>query len=151
MLDIAKAASTRATCPRRSVGAVIVNNNKMIVSTGYNGSLSGTPHCNCIIEDNHCVRTIHAETNAILQAARNGVKIEGTTIYITDAPCFNCLKNIIAAGIGEIYYDRSYTQDTSDGLRKLGVKDYYVKQNKEEGYTRVFIGRCKNINEIFGD
>lgn len=133
MLDIAKSVSERATCPRRSVGAVIVNKNKMIVSTGYNGSLSGTPHCDCIIEDNHCVRTIHAETNAILQAARNGVRIEETTIYITDAPCFSCLKNILAAGINKIIYDRDYRQGTREALDKLGIRNYIV--GNEDGYT----------------
>src|SRR5687768_17940338 len=85
-MSIAQVVATRSTCPRKYVGAVIVRN-RTILSTGYNGSIRGMPHCSDVghmMEDNHCVATIHAEANAIIQAARNGVMIEGATNYVTD-------------------------------------------------------------------
>jgi dCMP deaminase len=104
-IDIAKVAAKRATCPRKSVGAVIVRN-KTLLSTGYNGSPRGLPHCTesgCEMRDmggrQSCVRTVHAEANAIAQAARTGTSIEGATIYTTASPCYDCLKLIINAGI----------------------------------------------------
>lgn len=111
-MRIAKEVSSRATCDRKLVGAVIVRN-KNILATGYNGSIWGLPHCDeagHLIEDNHCVRTVHAETNAIVQAARNGSPIDGATIYVTASPCWGCFKLIANAGIvrvcfGEFYRD----------------------------------------------
>ncbi|NIR82527.1 MAG: deaminase, partial [Gammaproteobacteria bacterium] len=76
-------------CPRKHVGAVIVRD-KTILSTGYNGSIRGLPHCDEVghmMEDGHCVRTIHAEINAIIQAAKNGTRIDGASIYVTASPC----------------------------------------------------------------
>ncbi|MFQ6674111.1 MAG: cytidine/deoxycytidylate deaminase family protein, partial [Fidelibacterota bacterium] len=84
-MNIAQEVATRATCDRKKVGAVIVRD-KTILSTGYNGSIRGLPHCDEAgheIENGHCVRTIHAEANAIVQAAKNGVTIDGGEIYIT--------------------------------------------------------------------
>ena len=78
-MSIAQVVATRSTCPRKYVGAVIVRN-RTILSTGYNGSIRGMPHCSDVghmMEDGHCVATIHAEANAIIQAARNGVNIDG--------------------------------------------------------------------------
>lgn len=109
-LALAQQASTRSTCPRKQVGCVIVKD-KAIVATGYNGSLPGESHCTthgCFIQDNHCIRTIHAETNAINQAAKNGTSLKGATIYCNVEPCWNCYKNIIASGIVSIYYAQSY-------------------------------------------
>jgi dCMP deaminase len=82
-MNIAKEVASRSTCPRASVGAVIVKDNG-ILSTGYNGAPSGEPHClevGCLIINNHCERTIHAETNAVVQAAKYGVNINGSTLY----------------------------------------------------------------------
>jgi dCMP deaminase len=112
-LDIANTVSTRATCPRLSVGALIVRD-RTILSTGYNGSISGSPHCKdagCLIVDNHCIRTVHAETNAILRAARHGVDIAGSTMYITAFPCWNCFKNCANTGIVRIVYSQEYRKD----------------------------------------
>ncbi|MBP1621531.1 MAG: dCMP deaminase, partial [Acidobacteria bacterium] len=84
-MNLAVQAATRSTCPRKEVGAVIVRD-KGILATGYNGSLRGLPHCTevgCLIENGHCVRTVHAEANAILQAAKHGVRIEDADIYVT--------------------------------------------------------------------
>ena len=109
-IKLAQEVSTRSTCPRKQVGCVIVKD-KTIVATGYNGSLPKEAHCTshgCFIQDNHCVRTIHAETNAINQAAKNGVSLKDTTIYCNVEPCWNCYKNIISAGITKIFYMESY-------------------------------------------
>ena len=84
-MNIAKEVATRSTCDRKHVGAIIVRG-KTILSTGYNGSIRGLPHCDTAgheMENGHCVRTIHAEANAIVQAARHGVRIENAEIYIT--------------------------------------------------------------------
>ena len=86
-LAIAKDVASRATCPRASVGAIIVKDNR-ILSTGYNGAPPGEPHCTdigCDMVDGHCQRTIHAETNAMAQAAKYGIAIEGATIYYVDS------------------------------------------------------------------
>ena len=100
-MGIAQQAATRSTCPRKHVGAVIVRD-RTVLSTGYNGSIRGLPHCEdagCVMEDGHCVTTVHAEANAILQAAKNGVSIDGAELYTTASPCWNCFKLIANAGI----------------------------------------------------
>ncbi len=109
-MNLAVQAAARSTCPRKTVGAVIVRD-KAILATGYNGSLRGLPHCTeigCLIDNDHCVRTVHAEANAILQAAKHGVRIEGADIYVTASPCWNCFKLIANAGIGRILYGEFY-------------------------------------------
>ncbi len=100
-MNIAKEAATRSTCDRKHVGAVIVRD-KTILSTGYNGSIRGMPHCDDtghIIENEHCIATIHAEANAILQAAKNGVMIDSAEVYITASTCWNCFKMLVNTGI----------------------------------------------------
>jgi len=112
-MNLALQAATRSTCPRKSVGAVIVRD-KTILSTGYNGSVRGAPHCTdagCMMENNHCIRTVHAEANALIQAARHGVRLEGSEIYVTASPCFNCFKLIANAGIRTVYYGELYRDD----------------------------------------
>ncbi|MBO7543932.1 dCMP deaminase family protein [bacterium] len=114
-MNIAKEVATRSTCPRKSVGAVIVRDRR-ILSTGYNGSIKGMPHCTdvgCDMEDGHCVATVHAEANAIIQAARNGVCIDGADIYVTASPCWNCFKLIANSGIKRIYYGEFYRDEKS--------------------------------------
>ena len=111
-MSVAKVVATRATCPRKSVGAIIVRD-RQILTTGYNGSLPNEPHCivvGCDIQHNHCVRTVHAEVNAILQAAKHGTSISGATLYVTAQPCPNCTKLAIASGISKIIYGESYGQ-----------------------------------------
>lgn len=112
-MEIAKVVSSRATCNRKHVGAVIVRD-RIILSTGYNGSIRGLPHCDEVghmMEDNHCVATIHAEANAILQAARNGVGIADATIYTTASPCWPCFKLITNSGIKRIVYGEFYRDE----------------------------------------
>jgi len=109
-MNIAREVATRSTCDRKHVGAVIVRE-KTILSTGYNGSIKGLPHCDevgCEMVDGHCVRTTHAEANAIVQAAKNGIQINQSEIYVTASPCYDCFKLIANAGINVIYYDEFY-------------------------------------------
>nr|WP_285850605.1 ComE operon protein 2 [Niallia circulans] len=100
----------RSTCTRLAVGATIVRD-KRIIAGGYNGSIAGGVHCideGCYVIDNHCVRTIHAEMNAILQCAKFGVPTAGADIYVTHFPCLQCCKAIVQAGIKTVYYELDY-------------------------------------------
>ncbi|MGY3715471.1 ComE operon protein 2 [Sutcliffiella cohnii] len=100
----------RSTCTRLAVGATIVRD-KRIIAGGYNGSIAGGVHCideGCYVIDNHCVRTIHAEVNALLQCAKFGVPTEGAEIYVTHFPCLHCCKSLIQAGIKVVYYAQDY-------------------------------------------
>jgi dCMP deaminase len=109
-MNIARQVASRSTCDRKHVGAVIVRA-KTILSTGYNGSIRGLAHCDEVghlMEEGHCVRTVHAEANAIAQAARNGVAIEGAEIYITASPCWGCFRLLANSGIQRIYYGEFY-------------------------------------------
>lgn len=112
-MTIAYQVATRATCDRKHVGAVIVRD-KTILSTGYNGSIRGLPHCDEVghlMENGHCVRTVHAEANAIAQAARNGVRIDDSTIYVTASPCWTCFRLIGNSGIQRIAYGEFYRDE----------------------------------------
>ncbi|WP_412990128.1 ComE operon protein 2 [Pediococcus siamensis] len=128
--------SLRSTCERLSVGATIVRD-KRIIAGGYNGSVSGDVHCideGCYLVDGHCVRTIHAEMNAILQCAKFGVATEGAEIYVTDFPCLQCTKMILQAGIKKIHYLRNYHNDVyAIGLlKRMHVEVQHVKFTPEE-------------------
>jgi dCMP deaminase len=123
-MAIARVVATRATCDRKHVGAVLVRG-RTILSTGYNGSIRGMPHCDEVghmMEGGHCVATIHAEANAILQAARNGVQIEGADVYTTASPCWPCFKMIANAGLKRIIYGEFYRDDRIfDVAKQLGI------------------------------
>jgi dCMP deaminase len=123
-MSIARVVATRATCDRKHVGAVLVRG-RTILSTGYNGSIRGMPHCDEVghmMEGGHCVATIHAEANAILQAARNGVQIEGADVYITASPCWPCFKMIANAGMKRIIYGEFYRDERIfDVAKQLGI------------------------------
>jgi dCMP deaminase len=109
-MDIARQVATRATCDRKHVGAVVVRD-RTILSTGYNGSIRGMPHCDEVghmMENGHCVATVHAEANAILQAAKNGVRIDGATLYTTASPCWPCFKLVANSGCVRIVYGEFY-------------------------------------------
>ncbi len=124
-MDIAGRVALRSTCPRRSVGAVIVMQ-KRILATGYNGAPAGMDHCidvGCLMVDGHCVRTLHAEQNAIIQAAQFGVSTQGGEIYITSNPCLNCAKAIINAGITKVWYWEGYPDElATQFLADAGVE-----------------------------
>jgi len=117
-MNIAKTVATRSTCLRHHVGSVIVKN-KMIISTGYNGSSRGLPHCLDIgcIRDKEGIKSgtqtekcmaVHSEINAIIQAALHGVSTDGATLYCTHQPCSSCAKAIINAGIVRVVYGEDY-------------------------------------------
>jgi dCMP deaminase len=105
----AVSATLRSPCKRLHVGCVIVRDNR-VLCTGYNGFLAGLPH-NSIVRDNHEQATIHAEQNAVGYAAKNGVKLDGATAYITHYPCINCAKILAASGIKKIVYKEDYSND----------------------------------------
>lgn len=112
-MKIAFAVSERSTCDRALVGCVLVLE-KRILTTGFNGSPAGLDHCDEVghlLVNDHCVRTIHAETNAIIQAALHGISTKGATCYVTHLPCLNCTKVLINAGISRIVYSVSYRTD----------------------------------------
>lgn len=102
--------ATRSTCTRLAVGATIVRD-KRIIAGGYNGSISGGVHCideGCYVIDGHCVRTIHAEMNAILQCAKFGASTADAEMYVTHFPCLQCCKAIIQSGVKAVYYAEDY-------------------------------------------
>jgi len=147
-MSVAHLISQRATCKRAHIGAVIVRENN-ILATGYNGAPSGLPHCtddNCIIYtsthpdgtiEENCMNTIHAEMNAIIQAAKHGISIKDSVIYITASPCINCLKALLNAGIKTIYYDKPYKiqnistilQQSGTELIQIQVENLSIKQS----------------------
>lgn len=117
-MQIARTVATRATCPRASVGCVIVRAHR-ILTTGYNGSPRGVAHCTevgCSLVDGHCVRATHAEANAIVQAALHGVNVSDSTAYCTHQPCINCSKLLISAGVRSIVYETAYPDAVAQEL-----------------------------------
>jgi dCMP deaminase len=128
-MNIAEQVATRSTCSRKHVGAVIVRD-RTILSTGYNGSLRGAPHCDEIghdLENDHCVRTVHAEANAVAQSAKHGIRIDQAEIYVTASPCLTCFKLIANCGITKIYYKEFYRDERITEYAKLaGVKLVYM-------------------------
>jgi dCMP deaminase len=126
-LTITRQVAERSTCTRAKVGAVIVRD-KSILATGYNGAPAGMPHCTevgCLVYksqtpdgevEENCFRTIHAEINAIAQAARNGSAIRDASVYITHSPCIHCLKVLVNTGIKHVYYEKPYKLHTLEDL-----------------------------------
>ena len=138
-MDITRLVAKRSTCLRRAVGAIVVKD-KRILTTGYNGAPSGVPHCaqtGCLRERlkiasgqrHELCRGIHAEQNAIIQAARHGVSIKGGTLYCTNLPCSICAKMIINAGLVRIIYESGYADAMSEemfesaGVEVIGFMD----------------------------
>ena len=131
--EITRQVATRSTCLRRHVGAVIVRDRR-ILATGYNGAPSGLPHCDetgCLRENlgipsgqrQEICRGLHAEQNAIIQAALHGVPIAGSTIYVTTQPCITCAKMIINSGIVRVLCENRYADEFSETMiREAGVQ-----------------------------
>jgi len=122
----AKLIASRSNCERLHVGCVIVtagDRKNRLVAAGYNGFLPGTPHVSRV-RDNHEQATVHAEQNAIADAARRGSSVDGCTVYVTHYPCINCAKIMAAAGISEIIYHEDYLNDPLVGpiLTDAGVR-----------------------------
>ena len=144
-LRIVEEVSSRATCDRGKAGCVVVKD-KHILTTGYVGSPSGLPHCDdighmlrdVIHEDGkiskHCVRTIHAEQNAICQAAKLGISLNGATMYCKMEPCFTCAKMIVNAGIKRVVAKKRYHagEDTRKLFKEAGVKLEVIEDEIEE-------------------
>lgn len=141
-MDIAHVVAARSTCDRKHVGALIVLDNR-IIATGYNGSIPGAPHCDDVGHDlvqsmdadgklaPNCVRTVHAEVNAVAQAARVGIPCMGATIYVNTFPCWTCMKVVVTAGVRRIVFDAEYridarveraAMDAGVSLKKLEVE-----------------------------
>ena len=110
-MAIAFLTASRSSCKRLQVGCVIANDNR-IITTGYNGHISGAPHIS-IVKDDHEQATIHAEQNAIADAAKRGVTLEGATAYVTHYPCINCFKLLVQSGIKVIKYQANYKNDNT--------------------------------------
>src|SRR5689334_21506921 len=128
-MRIAEVVSSRSTCPRKFVGAVIVRD-RTILSTGYNGSIRGMPHCSEVghmLEGGHCIATIHAEENAIIHAANNGVSINAAHVYVTASPCWSCFKSIANAGILRIVYGEFYRDARIfEVAARLGIELFHL-------------------------
>jgi dCMP deaminase len=125
-LDLAKAVSARGTCDRLFVGAVIVKDKK-IVSTGYNGSPPGCPHCSVVghlMVDGHCRRCTHAEVNAIFQADRS--ELAGSTVYVTASPCIDCFRSLLSVGVRRIVYSEDYNK--IDYVNLLNIPNYLIPE-----------------------
>lgn len=133
-------ASSRSTCERAYVGAVIVKN-KRVIATGYNGSVHSDDHCIDVghhLIDGHCVRTVHAEVNAITQCAKYGIETDDSELFVTHFPCLNCTKSLIQAGIRKVNYLNDYRVDeyakelltkANIELNKVELKESYLKIN----------------------
>ena len=124
-MNIAKAVASRSTCSRRSVGALVVRD-KRILATGYNGAPAGLRHCDHTdggdMRDGHCARSTHAEQNAIVQAARHGTMIDGATVYCTAQPCLTCAKLLVNAGAKRVVYEGDYPDELAVAiLREAGI------------------------------
>lgn len=152
-LKLAMLASERATCPRMHCGCVLVKN-KNVIATGYNGSIPGDDHCEdvgCLVIENHCVRTNHAEMNALMQAARHGNSVVGATAYVTNMPCTTCAKALIAAGVIRVVVFSEY-HDTlaTDFFSKAGVQiDQIDIPSKEIKYDlKNYSSARKNTREV---
>jgi dCMP deaminase len=124
-MQMAQHVASRATCDRKHVGAVIVRD-RTVLSTGYNGSIRGFDHCDEVghlMENDHCVGTVHAEANAIIQAAKNGVAIDAAELYTTASPCWPCFMLIANAGIRRVYYGDFYRDRRSlEVASRLGIE-----------------------------
>lgn len=139
-IEIMHAVGARGTCDRGKVGAVITRD-KRLITTGYVGAPSKCKSCDEIGHEmntvdygggdihRHCVRTAHAETNAIVQAARFGISVEGTTLYCTMTPCYACAKNIINAGIKRVVAEKDYHGGarSKEIFKEAGVKYELLK------------------------
>ncbi|MCI0182602.1 MAG: ComE operon protein 2 [Acidibacillus sp.] len=136
-IEMASLVATRSTCNRKQVGAVIVREKRTIAS-GYNGSVAGDVHCidvGCKVVDGHCIRTVHAESNAILQCAKFGVSTRDADLYVTHFPCLQCTKQIIQAGIAKVIYAEEYHIDP-----------YALELFAQANVTLVYLGQLRSTS-----
>lgn len=144
-LDLCEAVSRRSTCDRGKAGCVIVKD-KRIMTTGYAGSPTGLPHCDevghdmrRVIDENgnasqHCVRTLHAEQNAIIQAAKFGIPLDGATLYCRMTPCRTCAMMMINSGIKRAVCEKHYhaDKDTMELFKAAGIELVVMNEDVEE-------------------
>ncbi|NVN91273.1 MAG: cytidine deaminase [Desulfuromonadales bacterium] len=142
-IEITRLVATRSTCMRRGVGALLVKD-RNILATGYNGAPSGISHCSesgCLREQlnvpsgerHELCRGLHAEQNAIIQAARHGVNIDGATLYCTTMPCVICTKMLINAGIRRVVFDEGYADNLArEMIAESGIEVVLFQQNPED-------------------
>lgn len=135
--------SLRSTCTRLEVGATLVRD-KRIIAGGYNGSVSGDVHCideGCYVVNGHCLRTIHAEMNALLQCAKLGIPTDGAEIYVTHFPCLACTKSLLQAGIKKIHYLKNYRNDdyAMDLIEEVGASVHQVVL-EDKYFTKLHLG-----------
>ncbi len=134
-MAVVKIVAARGNCDRLYSGAVLVKNNR-IIATGYNGAPPGLPTCDKVghlLEDGHCVRTVHGEHNALLQAARiSGPNADGATLYTKYSPCIHCTKYVIAAGVKRLVIGKVYRNPQAlDLLKEAGLEVVEYKENRE--------------------
>lgn len=136
----------RGTCDRGRAGSVIVSPNNTILATGYAGAPPGQPHCDDIghmmktlihedgSQSQHCFRTLHAEENAILQCAKDGIRLEGATIYCKMTPCYNCAMRIVRVGIKRLVSQKRYHADrqSMDLFNNAGVQVVVIDNSVEQ-------------------
>ena len=136
-MNIARAVASRSTCSRRSVGALVVKD-KRILATGYNGAPAGLRHCDhtngADMRDGHCARSTHAEQNAIVQAAKYGTPIDGATVYCTDQPCLTCAKLLVNAGARRVVFEGDYPDELAVAI--LAEADVELTQHAAGGGRR---------------
>lgn len=135
--------ASRSTCSRAQVGTLLVKD-KRIIASGYNGSVHGEEHCDDVghlMVDNHCIRTVHSEVNAITQCAKFGVETNGAKVYVTHFPCLNCTKTLIQAGVDEVFYLNDYRVDdyAMKLLTQTGIKLTKITLDKEDPLVKSFI------------
>jgi len=133
-MNIARAVASRSTCSRRSVGALVVKD-KRILATGYNGAPAGLRHCDHAdggdMRDGRCARSTHAEQNAIVQAAKHGTPIDGSTVYCTDQPCLTCAKLLVNAGVRRVVFEGDYPDELA--VRILAEANVELHQHQPAG------------------
>lgn len=133
-MNLAEKASEMATCDRLHVGCVLVRD-KRVIATGFNGSLSGEPHCDdvghLLNDEGRCIRTVHAEQNAILQCAKYGISTDGAVAYVNHEPCENCTKALVQAGIKKVYfkypYKNKWNKHFNENIEWIQLTDEYIE------------------------
>jgi len=135
-LELARATARRATCDRKNIGVVLVQD-RMILAGGYNGSLRGMLHCDeegHLMEDGYCQRTVHAEANAVAQAARKGISLDGVMAYVTAFPCWTCFKLLVQAGVVRVCYEDAYRPDekVKEACMAMGIALSQIRKEEEE-------------------
>lgn len=145
---LARQVASRSTCPRRHVGAVLVKD-KYLRGTGYNGAPGGVRDCfdeGCLMREGHCVRTVHAEANVILQS--DFEERQGATIYTTDMPCWDCAKLIVNSGISRIVFERDYPRHRSQAENLCGQKNVVLEQILLPGPALVEIDDFADVKSV---